>query len=138
MNWQYEKACKEAGLSEDRIREIRRIFDNDKKKLMRENISIEESHTVRINIHEFGDEGEPLVEIPDTKTNVEDIVIRKMECERFFGLLKGFSRRSAEIYLAYLNPDVDFKHFLANRGIEYKEAKDLIEKMSVYFKHFYF
>ena len=37
MKYQYELACREAGVDEEKLRAIRRVFDTDRKRLKREN-----------------------------------------------------------------------------------------------------
>lgn len=44
MIYKYEMACREAGLNEEQIKEIDRVFDADKKKLKRKKNAQEEEN----------------------------------------------------------------------------------------------
>lgn len=79
MIYKYEMACKEAGLSEEKVVEIRRMFDNDKKKLKRENERMEKENIRYFSmnqVEEDDDFGE--YSIADPRVDVEMSVLHKM------------------------------------------------------------
>ena len=51
MIYQYEKACEEAGMNEDAIAEIRRMFDADYKRLKRLNQRLEDEEDELTILH---------------------------------------------------------------------------------------
>ena len=49
----YEDACRQAGLSEEQIKKIRQVFDDEKKRLKRETIEKAKNHIWFIPISEL-------------------------------------------------------------------------------------
>lgn len=104
MIYKYEMACKEAGLSEEKIKEIRQIFDNDKKKLKRENEYLEKNDIRYFSISDVDEETEKMGDysLMDTSVNVEMDVIRKLEIEKLMCYLKELPADDREfLYLCF-------------------------------------
>ncbi len=103
MIYEYELACKEAGLSEEKIKEIRRMFDAEKKKLKRRKIAKDkcgwgffavEDLMVGDILHYKG-----AFDIPDAGMSVEDEIIYKLDLERLNECLKEFRPEDKEFLL---------------------------------------
>ncbi len=102
MIYKYEIACREAGLSEEKIREIRQLFDNDKKKLKRENESMQKNEITYFNIFAVDPEYDFAVyEIEDPSTNVEMDVIKKWEIEQLVRFVKELPKDDQEFLHLY-------------------------------------
>lgn len=83
MIYKYEIACKEAGLTEEKIAEIRKFFDGEKKKLKRSiQYRAEEGivfNSLTVMAEEYGgDEDNSL----DAGFDLEETVIHAMELQR--------------------------------------------------------
>ena len=103
MIYEYELACKEAGLSEEKIKEIRRMFDAEKKKLKRRKAAKErygwgffaiEDLTVGGILHHKG-----AFDIPDAGMSVEDEIIHQLDLERLNECLAEFEPEDKEFLL---------------------------------------
>lgn len=104
MIYKYEIACREAGLSEERIKEIRKIFDDDKKKLKRENECMEKNDITYYSVFGVRPEYEDMeaYDIEDPSVNVEMEVIRKWEIEQLARFMKELSVDDRKfLYLYY-------------------------------------
>ena len=73
----YEKACKEAGLSEEKTAEICRYIDAEKKKLRYKRMLCEENGVFWKPLDELTEEKDEIEFVSDV--DVEDEVIRKLE-----------------------------------------------------------
>lgn len=74
MDWKYEKACKEAGCSAEQIRQIRKVFDEDRKKLKRENAYLEKQKMEIFSLSkDTGEDGEEMegLEVADPSVDLE-------------------------------------------------------------------
>ena len=84
MIYEYERACAEAGLSEERTAAIRRVFDADKKQLRRRNEAMERNQIQILSLDGMlsVQEGIRRLEIPDPREGPEEEVIRRMDLEQ--------------------------------------------------------
>lgn len=104
MIYKYEMACKEAGLSEEKIKEIRQIFDTDKKKLKRENEYLEKNDIRYFSISDVDQDAEDIGDysLIDTSVNVEMDVIKKLEMEKLMCYLNELPVDDREfLYLCF-------------------------------------
>lgn len=102
MIYEYELACKEAGLSEEKIKEIRRMFDAEKKKLKRRKTAHDKSNLGFFTVEELAvncGEGIDALEIPDPNTDIEMDYIRKCDIEYLKKLLNEMNPRDKEFIL---------------------------------------
>lgn len=117
MIYKYEIACKEAGLSEERIKEIRKIFDDDKKKLKRSMKFREEAGIVFNSLtalaEEYGGDEENGL---DSGFNLEETVIHNWELEKLDICLNELSADDREFIIAV---------FSEERGTIFKMAKEM-------------
>ena len=79
MIYKYEIACREAGLSEEQTAEIRKVFDNDKKRLKRENQRMVEEEILCFSMDRVQTEDDvEAFEIEDLNANTEEQAIKKL------------------------------------------------------------
>lgn len=97
MIYKYELACKEAGLSEEQIKEIRQMFDNDKKQLKREK--------EYMSVHNIGVFSPDAVQrdgeiigyvVPDQVLDIEAEIIKKAELVKLNQVLQFLSEDERE------------------------------------------
>lgn len=107
MIYQYEMACKEAGMSEEAIAEIRRMFDADYKKLKRLNnkLNDEDDSLTIFHLSAFStEEGSDLEYDPeDPNTDVEGSVIQGMLLDELDGYLGELEESDRHLILTYFS-----------------------------------
>lgn len=106
MIYKYEMACREAGLSDEQIKEIDRVFDADKKKLKRKkNAQAEENKKNGFGIYSLsemgGQDNEEDFDAPDPSVDIEADIIHKWEIERVRELLADMEETDRILLLAY-------------------------------------
>ena len=80
MLYKYELACREAGLTEEKTKEIRQMFDTEYKRLKRRKQRQKKYGISAISVTDMsGTENECDYELEDTNNNVEEIVLHKMD-----------------------------------------------------------
>ena len=118
MIYKYEMACREAGLSEEKIREIDRVFDSDKKKLKARKKSRMEEHekngfaTQSLTALGTLDDGSDL-EVADPGMDIEGDKIRAWEHERLQVLLARLPEEDKDLLLQYYGAEHGGKKELA-------------------------
>ena len=132
----YEKACKESGMSEEKIREIRKIFDRDYKNLKYENCSMEKYEYSCCSLYLENEDGDYVFDIPDPTCNVEDIALHNLEMEKLMKLLGTIGKENRELILAAFDKDIKLKDYAAEHGMEKWEAEVQVEKILIYLKNF--
>lgn len=104
MIYKYEIACKEAGLTEEKIAEIRKFFDGEKKKLKR-SIQYREEEGIVFNsltvMAEEYDEDNSL----DAGFDLEETVIHAMELQRLNMCLSELSVDDREFIYAVFSEE---------------------------------
>ena len=104
MIYEYELACKEAGLSEEKIKEIRRMFDAEKKKLKRRKEAKERYGWGYISIDGMTfktERDQGTLDIPDPNTNVEQEVMEQCEMEQLRELLNALATEDKRFLMDY-------------------------------------
>lgn len=106
MIYKYEIACKEAGLTEEKISEIRKFFDGEKKKLKRSIQYREEEgivfNSLTVMAEEYdGDEDNSL----DAGFDLEETVIHAMELQRLNMCLSELSVDDREFIYAVFSEE---------------------------------
>lgn len=80
MLYKYELACREAGLTEEKTKEIRQMFDTEYKRLKRRKQRQKKYGISAISVTDMsGTENECDYELEDPNNNVEEIVLHKMD-----------------------------------------------------------
>jgi len=128
MIYKYEIACREAGLSEEKIAEIRRFFDAEKKKLKRENDVIEKTKFQYFSMNEAIDEerGITIYDVGDMNADTEMDAIKLWELEKL---------REYMSELSYEDQEFLYACFEDSRGAETRIAKKLgIPRQTVQYK----
>lgn len=101
MIYMYEMACKEAGLPEEQIAEIRKMFDADYKRFSRRKKAKEKNNISWISMTDMsGSESEADYELTDETIDVEDTVLHQMELEELQGYLEELTDDDREFLLA--------------------------------------
>ena len=101
MRIEYERACVEAGMPEEKIKELRRMFDAEYKKLKREK---EAKTDVEYGIYSLEllqspDKGAGYFDIPDPDMDVEKRILHKIDMERLREVLNMISPEQREFIL---------------------------------------
>lgn len=109
--WKYRQACEKEGLSEEQIKKIEKIFDDDKKRRIREKAAMRRYGIQLVSLESFvnDDPRSERIEPADPNVNVEAEVMKQIEHEMVHDCFRE------------MNPeDVDFllKLYAGRRGIE--------------------
>lgn len=120
MRIEYERACKQAGLPEEKIREIRKMFDTDYKRVKREKQERKEAGVVYYSLEYLKNpEGDSCYfDIPDPNMDVEQIVMHGLELEQLREILNRISPK-------------DKQFILDCYAAEWGEEKDIAEKYGI-------
>jgi hypothetical protein len=133
MIYEYELACKEAGLSEEKIKEIRRMFDAEKKRLKRRKVAHDkcgwgffaiEDLMVGSILHRKG-----AFDIPDAGMSVEEEIIHRLDLERLNKLLEEMDPDDKEFLLDCFESRkgtdnaAQEKHGLSRGQVQYRKRK---------------
>lgn len=101
MIYQYEMACMEAGMSEAEIKEIRKLFDLEYKRLQRENERRERYGIEMLHLEGMigtdGEEGS--YQIADTAPSIEEAFIHQCDLTRLNELLAEMDDADREFLL---------------------------------------
>jgi DNA-directed RNA polymerase specialized sigma subunit len=101
MIYKYEMACRDAGLPEKQIAEIRRMFDAEYKRLGRRKKAKEKNNISWISTTDMsGSESESDFELADENTDVEGMVLHQMELEELQGYLDELTEDDRKFLLA--------------------------------------
>ena len=101
MIYKYEMACREAGLPEEQIAEIRRMFDAEYKRLGRRKKAKETNNISWISTADMsGADSETEYELADENTDVEGMVLHQMELEELQGYLDELTEDDRKFLLA--------------------------------------
>ena len=108
MKYEYELACKEAGMPEENIAELRRMFDADKKKLKRLNRKLESQEDAFCILHlsDFHVEdqsGDFDYDAPDLTVDVEEDVMHCMMLDQMRGFLNELNQEDRRFILTYFS-----------------------------------
>ena len=108
MKYEYELACKEAGMPEENIAELRRMFDADKKKLKRLNRKLESQEDAFCILHlsDFHVEdqsGDFDYDAPDLTVDVEEDVMHSMMLDQMRGFLGELNQEDRRFILTYFS-----------------------------------
>lgn len=88
MRIDYERACKEAGLPEETVKAIRRIFDADKKRMKWEKKTRKETGFVYYSIELLKNQEDGCYyDLPDPEMDLDEIIIHKLDLERLSVIL---------------------------------------------------
>ena len=116
MLYKYEIACQQAGLSEEKTAEIRRMFNAQYQKLYREKVTRNRSNCeVWHMVDLYGRDGEKgTYEVADPSVNVEEDLIHQMDLEKLHEVLAELDPEDREFILEYFEGENKF----LNRMVE--------------------
>ena len=101
MIYKYEMACREAGLPEEQIAEIRRMFDAEYKRLGRRKKAKETNNISWISTADMsGADSETEYELADENTDGEGMVLHQLELEELQGYLDELTEDDRKFLLA--------------------------------------
>lgn len=108
MIYKYEMACKEAGMREEDIHALRREFDNDYKRLSRENEKKERAGITVMSLSLNDSEGDEYEqEIADPTINIEEAYIHNWELQRLGELMAELDREDRDfLYDCFLEKEI--------------------------------
>ena len=129
MNWEYELACREAGMSEEEIRNTRKIFDADRKALKRENELIEQQKIIVFSIDANRDKYNEALNVPDKECNVEEEAIYAVELERLMECLDRLTDEEREVILALYDPTIKYEQYARDRGVPQSTLRRRAERI---------
>ncbi len=135
MIYKYEMACKEAGMREEDIQALRREFDNDYKRLSRENEKKERAGITVMSLSLNDSEGDEYEhEIADPTINIEEAYIHNWELQRLGELMAELDPVDKDfLYDCYsgekdLEKRIFEKYGLQRNQMQYKRKK-LVEQL---------
>ena len=117
MIFKYEMACREAGMTDERIREIYNLFNADYQRLFRRKKAKERSKLDFLAVEGMrGPDGEfGTFEIPDESVDIEEEIIHKLELERLREVLAMLTEEDRRFILEYFEGEGRFLDELAAR-----------------------
>lgn len=131
MIYEYKLACIEAGLSEDKIREIAQVFDteykrNDYDEKKRRKYGMEILHLEGM-IGKDGEEG--TYEVPDSAVDIEEDFIHQCDLERLRELLDELSDEDREFLMDCFDYENDYikriskKYDMTGAAVRWKKER---------------
>ena len=120
MIYKYELVCKEAGLSEEQIAEIRKFFDAEKKRLAydkktRQDNGISFSYIQNVDQNYDGDSDMEELDFVDENFDLEELIIHKLQLEKLSQALSELPETDREFLLAYYSEEYGSESSLARR-----------------------
>ena len=128
MKYEYEQICKKSKLTEEETKNVRRVFNNDRRRLRRENEIIEQQEIVIVSIEGDMEGFNEIRNVPDENVNVEEEAVNKVELERLLECLSCLSDQEREIILALYNPAISFEQYARDCGIPQTTLRRKAEK----------
>lgn len=136
MKWEYEKACKKAGLSEKEIREIRKIFDSEKSRRRVNQKTRRESGYQEVSIEKILEEGENSLDLQDVLQNTEEDALKQLALSHLRDFLKRLNAEEQFILLSWrILPDREVaKRLGMKKSTMQDQRKRLIHDLQEFFK----
>lgn len=125
MLYKYEIACQQAGLSEEKTAEIRRMFNAQYQKLYREKVTRNKLNCEVWHMEDlYGRDGEKgTYEIADPSVNVEEDLIHQMDLEKLHEVLAELDPEDREFILEYFEGENKFLNRMAEKyGLTRKQV----------------
>ncbi|MBQ6479757.1 MAG: hypothetical protein IJI45_01440 [Anaerolineaceae bacterium] len=145
MIYQYELACKEAGLSEEQTAEIRKFFDAEKKRLSYDKKIRKEKGITFSYITNSDDESEETGDLDsrdllDEDFDLEEIIIHKILLEQLHKSLDELSVEDREFLFAVFGDYGSARrygkeHGLTDYQVTRKKARLLKKLREIFFKN---
>ena len=136
MLYKYEIACKNAGLNQEQINEIRKVFDVDRRRLKRENVKMEQENIRYGSVDDIDDnfDGVEKRDIEDPRFNIELDYIKKWEMEQLQRFLTELTEEEREFLLVCFDESVMSDSRIADRlglprATVYNRRKRLLKKL---------
>lgn len=117
MLYKYEIACQQAGLSEEKTAEIRRMFNAQYQKLYREKVTRNRLNCEVWHMEDlYGRDGEKgTCEIADPSVNVEEELIHQLDLEKLREVLAELDPEDGEFILEYFEGENKFLNRMAEK-----------------------
>ena len=140
MRIEYERACKQAGLPEEKIREIRQLFDADYKMLKRQNDFIHREEIIFLSLELLlVPEGDPApYYIMDPESDVERIVLHRLDLEKLNRVLNRITEKDKEFILDCFDDEWGARKKIAEKygmtiGAVDQKKRRILEKLQMLF-----
>ncbi len=115
----YEDACKKAGLSEEQIKKIANVFEQDKSKLRYENSILKKKGYELFGLcEEKTNEIDLRFCVEDPGPSLDDLMIHKMELEHLRIELGLLSEEDRELLLVCFDPNISLREYSRKTGID--------------------
>ena len=135
MLMKYVKACQEAGLSKEQIKEIERVYDVDKKRNRRRN-EMKKEYDISI---QSTDQGETIFEIVDENVNIEAGIIYREEVETILSIIRTFRREDQKfIYDYFYEVEGNVSQLARMWNMAYHETRRRINRLIKQMREEYF
>lgn len=136
MKWEYEKACKKAGLSEKEIREIRKIFDSEKSRRKVNQKTRIESGYQEVSIEKILEEGENRLDLQDVLQNTEEEALKQLALSHLRTFIKRLKKEEQFILLSWrILPDREVaKRLGIKKSTMQDKRRRLIKELQNLFK----
>ncbi len=140
MRIEYEMACIEAGLPEEKIKEIRRVFDADYKMLKRQNAVIQSEEISFLSLEMLQNpEGDSApFYIMDPELDVERIVLHRLDLEKLYKVLNRIQKKDKEFILDCFDGEWGARNKIAEKygmtiGAVDQKKRRMLEKLQKLF-----
>lgn len=136
MKWEYEKACKEAGIDEQRIKEIRKIFEAEKQKRRQNKKAREKTGYQEVSMQALLEAGISVPALSAANIDIEEESLRQLALAYLNLFLKRFSRKEQYILLSWgVLPDREVaKRLGMKKSTMQDQRKRLIHDLQEFFK----
>ena len=124
MKWEYEKACIEAGMEEEKIRELRKEFDDDRRKLNREKQRMKRNGVCCVGLNRLLENRD--LDIPDS-ISVEEIAIKNLYLKQLRECLQEMDSADRDLVIAYFDKNTNFSQYARDLGAK---RADLIYRVN--------
>lgn len=128
MIWQYEKQYAEAGMKEEEIREARRFFDREKKRLKYENEMIRKNNISYSLMSELEENDiRKVFNIQDVTVNVEDQAITSVFIQKLGKSMEILSLKEKSLIVRHYYEDVSLRKIAKEEGVALSTVQNWFE-----------
>ena len=118
MKWQYEKIYVESGKTEEEIKEARRFFDREKKRLKYENMMIKKYNVSFLRISDLKDKEDRMeIDIRDDTANVEEEALTSIYLEKLEESLMILSEKERWLIFRHYYEDTSLRKIAQEEGV---------------------
>ena len=142
MRIEYERACVEAGMSEEKIKEIRKIFDADYKRLKRQNEAMKREGLDFLSLELLMDPAGDATayNFIDPEADVEEEVMHRLDLEHLREVLSRISVKDREFIMDCFNTELGARQTIVEKygmtlgAIKQKKHKIILKIRKLFFE----